>query len=182
MEHDLFTRLTSVHKPDCELFEGAVVPMASPDPDELAATLGTEAAARYAEACRPVYEDLRRIVGQISGMMILAQLTRRSEVADLKELTGCRERWQQAADRLNALRVPSQLTVHYDQLMGAHTFSGMALSGFAGLSASGENDAIFDEISRHVQRAYAHLRSATAEKAGLHMVDLDHACCSCGRS
>lgn len=181
MEHDLFTRLTSVHKPDCELFEGPALPTPSAGPDALAVTLGTEVAARYATSCRPVYEDLRRIVGQISGMMILAQLTRRSEVADLKELTGCRERWQQAADRLNALHVPSELSTHHDQLMGAHGFSGSALRGFSQLSAHGNNDAIFDDISRHVQRAYAHLRAATADKAGLQMVDLDHACCSCGR-
>jgi len=181
MEQDLFTRLTSVHKPDCELFEGPALAASSPDPDALAVTLGTEAAARYAADCHPVYEDLRRIVGQISGMMILAQLTRRSAVADLKELEGCRERWHRTAERLHALRVPSELTAHHEQLKGAHTFSGSALRGFSALSANGNNDAIFDDISRHVQRAYAHLRAATADRAGLQMVDLDHACCSCGR-
>lgn len=180
-ELDLFTRLTTVHKPDCDVFEGATRPVLSPDPDSLAITLGTEEAARYAASCRPVYEDLRRVVGQISGMMILAQLTGRSEVADLPELESCRQRWQQAADRLNALSVPSELSAHHDQLKGAHTFSGSALRSFSDLSPNRDNDTIFDKIARHVQRAYAHLRAATADKAGLQMVDLDHACCSCGR-
>lgn len=180
-ELDLFTRLTAVHKPDCEIFEGPARPALAPDADALAVALGTEEAARYAASCRPVYEDLRRIVGQISGMMILAQLTRRSEVADLPELASCNQRWQQAAERLRSLSVPSELSTHHGQLMGAHSFSGSALNSFSALSSNGENDAIFDKIARHVQRAYAHLRAATADKAGLQMVDLDHACCSCGR-
>ena len=69
----LFTRLAQSHKPDCVLSLGGPLPETVASPDELAVTLGSDAVARYAAACRPVYEDLRRIIGQISGLVILAQ-------------------------------------------------------------------------------------------------------------
>jgi hypothetical protein len=61
---DLFTRLAATHKPDCMLSLDGPLPEAVPDPDELARTLGSDAVARYATACRPIYEDLRRVIGQ----------------------------------------------------------------------------------------------------------------------
>lgn len=177
----LFTRLSSVHRPDCALFDAGPLPAPVPDPEIMARDFGSDAAVHYAKACRPIYEDLRRVVGQISGLMILAQLTRSTEVADLSELKSCRARWQQAADLLRALRAPGGLERHLEQLEAAHEFSGFALDRFAELRPRGDNETVFDTIARHVQRAYAHLRAATSEKAGLEMVDLSQACCSCGR-
>jgi len=178
---DLFTRLSTVHRPDCALFAAGPLPRAAPDPDAMAGTLGSAGAAAYAGACRPVFEDLRRIVGQLAGLMILAQLTRSADVADLKELGACRERWNTCRDRLGALEAPAPLAAHLEQIAAAHGFSGRALGLFDRLSPAGDNEAVFDDIARHVHRAHAHLRAATSAKAGLEMTDLTHACCSCGR-
>ncbi|MFC5386666.1 hypothetical protein ACFPLB_11910 [Aquamicrobium segne] len=180
-DRQLFQRLGVVHRPDCSLFADGPLPQPAPDPDVLAQVLGTEEAALYAKACHPVFEDLRRIVGQIAGLMILAQLTQSSEVADLEELSSCQRRWKDCADRLRALRAPSALAGHFEQLSATHAGCGRALSEFQLLRASGDNEAIFDRIAAQVSRAYAHLSAATSQKAGLEMVDLTHACCSCGR-
>ncbi|WP_421698150.1 hypothetical protein [Ancylobacter sp.] len=177
----LFDRLTSVHRPDCALFADGPLPMPVAGPDDLAPLLGSDQAARYADACHPVFEDLRRVVGQLAGLMILAQLTDSSEVAGLGELASCRQRFAEAGERIRLLAAPGALEPHREQLVAAHAFSGLALGTFSELRPRGDNEAAFDKISRHVRRAYAHLSAATAEKAGLAMVDLSHACCSCGR-
>lgn len=177
----LFDRLTSVHRPDCTFFADGPLPVPVAGPDDLAPLLGSDTVARYAAECRPVFEDLRRVVGQLAGLMILAQLTQSSEVAGLTELANCRRRWAEAGERIQALACPDALAPHRGQIEAAHAFSGLALGTFSELRPRGDNEAAFDTISRHVRRAYAHLSAATAEKAGLAMVDLSHACCSCGR-
>ncbi|WP_173931245.1 hypothetical protein [Chelativorans sp. Marseille-P2723] len=181
MADDLFMRLTTVHRPDCALFTEGPLPQPVPDPDRLAETLGTDEAAAYAAQCHPIFEDLRRIVGQLAGLMILGQLTEKSEVVDLDELDLCRQRWEACAERLHRLAAPGALAAHLEQLMASHSACGRALGAFSRLPALGQGETVFDEISRQIQRAYAHLRAATSQKAGLEMVDLTHACCSCGR-
>jgi hypothetical protein len=176
----LFDRLTTVHRPDCAFFADGPLPLPVAGPDDLAPLLGADTVARYAAACRPVFEDLRRVVGQLAGLMILAQLTQSSEVAGLDELASCRRRWAEAGERIKTLAAPDALAPHRAQIEAAHAFSGLALGTFSELRPRGDNEAAFDTISRHVRRAYAHLSAATAEKAGLAMVDLSHACCSCG--
>lgn len=180
-EPDLFTRLTSVHRPDCEIFAEGPLPQPAPDPDTMAQTLGSDEAARYAEDCRAPFEDLRRVIGQLAGLMILAQLSRKADIADLTELTACRDRWQGCAAHLDALRPPAPLAPHRDQLAAAHAFCGKALHSFDALRPQADNTPVFDDIARLVRRAYAHLSAATSQKAGLEMADLTHACCSCGR-
>lgn len=177
----LFDRLTRVHRPDCAFFADGPLPVPVAGPDDLAPLLGSDTVARYAAECRQVFEDLRRVVGQLAGLMILAQLTQSSEVADLDELASCRRRWAETGDRIKMLAAPDALAPHRAQIEAAHAFSGRALGTFSELRARADNEAAFDTISRHVRRAYAHLSSATADKAGLVMVDLSHACCSCGR-
>lgn len=177
----LFDRLTTMHRPDCAFVADGPLPVPVAGPDDLAPLLGSDAVARYATECRPVFEDLRRVVGQLAGLMILAQLTQSSEVAGLNELASCRRRWAEAGERIDALASPNALAPHRAQIEAAHAFSGLALGTFSELRARGDNEAAFDTISRHVRRAYAHLSAATADKVGLAMVDLSQACCSCGR-
>lgn len=176
---DLFTRLAASHKPDCILSLDGALPEAAPDPEELARTLGSDAVVAYARACKPIYEDLRRVIGQLSGLLILARLTTRTEVADLPELAQCRARWQDAAERLAALAAPSGLQGHKAQLDQALAFSGLVLRTFPALRPSADPGPQLDRMTLQIKRAYAHLEAATAPKAGLQMVDFTHACCAC---
>lgn len=176
---DLFTRLAQTHKPDCLLSLDGPPPEVVPDPDEMARTLGSDAVAAYARACRPVYEDLRRIIGQLAGLLILARLTSKTEMADLPEMTQCRARWHDSAVRLGQLAAPPGLDRHRSQLDNAHRFAGLVMQGFTALRAGAENTAPLDQMSVRIKRAYAHLDAASSTKAGLQMVDFTHACCSC---
>lgn len=176
---DLFTRLAATHKPDCMLSLEGPLPEAVLDPDKMARTLGSGAVARYATACRPIYEDLRRVIGQMAGLLILARLTRRTEMADLPQLVQCRARWNDAAGRLGLLQPPSGLQLHKAQLAAAHAFSGQVMAGFSALRPAQDMTTQLDLMSVQIKRAYAHLDAASAPKAGLQMVDFTHACCAC---
>lgn len=178
---DLFTRLAATHKPDCLLSLDGTPPEAVPDPEELSRTLGSDAVALYARACKPVYEDLRRVIGQLSGLLILARLTKRTEMADLPELAQCRARWQDAAERLGSLTPPSGLQRHKVQLDSALAFSDLVLRTFPELRPSADPTQKLDLMTVQIKRAYAHLEAASAPKAGLHMVDFTHACCACAQ-
>ena len=175
----LFTKLAQTHKVDCAFSLDGPLPQAAPCPDELALTLGSDAVGRYAAACRPVYEDLRRIVGQISGLLILARLTTQRQVLDLPEFGACQSRMKQAQDRLNALPLTTGTNAHRKQLEAALAFSRLAVGTFPVARDTEAFEAALDLAGLQVKRAYAHLRAATAVKAGLEMVDLSHACC-CG--
>ena len=178
-EPDLFTRLAATHKPDCPLSLDGPPPEAVPSPDELARTLGSESVANYASACRPVYEDLRRVIGQLSGLLILARLTTRTEIADLPEMAQCRARWQEAGEKLRALNPPPGMLRHKSQLVGAHAFSGHVIAASADLRRGMDVTAQLDLMTVQIKRAYAHLEAASAPRAGLQMVDFTHAFCAC---
>lgn len=176
---DLFVRLAQTHKPDCHMSLDGPPPEAVPDPEEMARTLGSDVVARYAASCRPIYEDLRRVIGQVSGLLILARLTSRTEMADLNEMHLCRARWREAAERLATLEAPTGLSQHKLQLTSAHRFSGEAINAFAGLRGGMDNSTELDRMGIQIKRAYAHLEAASSSRAGLQMVDFTHACCSC---
>ena len=176
---DQFTRLAAIHKPDCMLSLEGPVPEAVPDPDVMARTLGSDVIGLYATACRPIYEDLRRIIGQLAGLLILARLTARSEMADLTEMKQCQNRWHEAAQRLGALAAPTALERHKSQLNNAHAFSGLVMRSFPELRATADNTMKLNLMTVQIKRAYAHLEAASSVKAGLQMVDFSHACCSC---
>jgi hypothetical protein len=180
-EPDLFTRLAAAHRPDCPLSLDGPLPEAVPSPDELGRVLGSDAVAVYAVACRPVYEDLRRVIGQLSGLLILARLTSRIEMGDLPEMPKCRARWHEAGHKLGALTPPPGLHLHKTQLDSAHAFSGRVMTAFADLHRGMDVTAQLDLMTVQIKRAYAHLEAASAPKAGLQMVDFTHACCACAQ-
>jgi hypothetical protein len=181
-QDELFTRLTATHKPDCLLSLEGPLPETVPDPEVMARALESEAVGLYAVACRPIYEDLRRIIGQLSGLLILARLTARSEALDTVEMKQCQSRWSEAAQRLEALAAPAGLGGHKVQLESAHAFSGLVMRTFSTLHTGKAGEAELDQMSVQIRRAYAHLEAASSARAGLQMVDFSHACCSCGSS
>ncbi len=171
----LFMRLASGHKPSCSMSFDGPEPEAVADPAELARTLGDDALARYAADCRPIYDDLRRVVGQLAGLSILLRLTASREVAGLAELDACRARWREAGERLAALDAPAAAARHRRQLDACRHFCGLVMGTFS--EAFDESRA--DEADLMIKRAYAHLSAASADRAGLQMVDFANACCSC---
>jgi len=175
----LFTRLVATHKPTCSLALDGPLPEVVADPAELARTLGSDELGRYALDCKPIYEDCRRIIGQLAGLSILMRLTANRETRDLDELKSCRERLQQAGTRLEALQVPAGAAPHRRQLETCVHFCGLAMGTFSEAMRMAGDEHELDAADVLMKRAYAHLLAASAERAGLQMVDFANACCSC---
>lgn len=116
---DLFQRLTVVHRPDCTALSQPAPTAAAaalPDEDEVARILGSDAAGRYGVEARAVYEDLRRLIGQRAGLLILARLTARRDTGELPEIAACRERLAFAQTALARLSAPGPLAAHHAML------------------------------------------------------------------
>ncbi|WP_174803893.1 hypothetical protein [Martelella limonii] len=182
-ESQTFNRIVGIHKPDCAmLMRCDPVPEALPPGEaELVAALGSEQTGDYAMACRGIYEDLRRVIGQLAGLMILARVTRKIEFVELEQVDNCTKRWTDAADRIAALKAPGPLARHKQQIQAAHDFCGKILRTFPQLNARTDLDVTFDEMGEHLEQAYRSLSQASSHEAGLVMVDFSNACCSCGR-
>lgn len=178
----LFTRLAQTHKPECIMALEGPLPEAVPAPEEMAWTLGSEALAKYAADCRPIYDDLRRIVGQLAGLTILARLTTRREIRDLPELQKCESRWKEASERLSTLQAPAGAGSHKIQLEAALTFCWAAMRTFSELQGHNALDKALDQAGLQIKRAYSHLQAASSQKARLEMVDFSHSCCCCNQS
>jgi len=158
------------------------LPEAVPAPEELARTLGSDALAKYASDCRPIYDDLRRIIGQLAGLTILARLTSRREIRDLPELQNCEMRWKEASERLSTLQTPAGAASHRTQLEAALAFCWAAMRTFSELQGQEALDMALDQAGVQIKRAYSHLQAASWQRAGLEMVDFSHSCCCCNSS
>lgn len=177
----LFDRLVTVHRPDCTLLASAGPFAATPAiaESELARQFGSDAAAAYAVKARVIFEDLRRIVGQLAGFLILARLTRRQEILDLPELELAAERWQRSAAALSELSAPAPLSEHKKRLEAAIRCCGDVLREIEDLARPNRSDQALDRAGDRIKDAYRALQSTASDKAGLVMVDFSNACCNC---
>ncbi len=178
----LFERLAVLHRPDCAaLSQPAPAAAVLPDEGEVAHILASDAAGRYAIEARAVFEDLRRLVGQLAGLLILARLTSLRDHGDLPEVRACRERRTAVDARLAGLAAPGPLIAHRARLEESAGLCAAILSGLLAWRPDGPGaDAGFAALNAKIRHAYACLESCSSEKAGLQMIDFSHACCSCG--
>ncbi|WP_149342508.1 hypothetical protein [Neorhizobium sp. P12A] len=173
-----FERLAMLHRPDCSLLQEGTEPPA--DPQAGLAGLISDHLVDYAVEVRPIYEALRRVVGQIAGLLILAQLTRRAEVLELPELLACQARCEEAEERLRALTekrgVPA---AHVRALDTCHRLCRAILDFFPQWRRSMDPDGEFALMEERLRAAYQHLSASSWDKGGLAMIDFRNACCSC---
>lgn len=178
-----FNRIVGIHKPDCEMLQHCepVEETKLPGEAELFAALGCEQTAGYAMACRGIYEDLRRVIGQLAGLLILARATRKIEFVELEQVENCMTRWKDAGARIGVLQAYGPVARHKHLIESAHNFCGRILRTFPVITSRSDLDKTFDEMGDHLKKAYACLSKASSHEAGLVMVDFSNACCGCGR-
>ncbi|TPI37835.1 hypothetical protein FJ414_12825 [Mesorhizobium sp. B3-1-6] len=178
-----FERAVTVHRYDCELI------MPPPSGAESAETKQTiendpaanEAVVRYVVATRPVYDGLRRLIGQVAGLLILAEAGGRRDVLDLPDILAARERWAEVEQRLGVLQAPGGLEGHLARLETAHATLGEVLDDFGLARLQRDWQQHLDRAGDRVKHAYAWLQAASEPRAGMTPVDFNHACCSCAQ-
>lgn len=174
----LFDRLVTVHRADCTALANAPAPGAMGDP----VSIPDSAVADYGLIARPIYEDLRRVVGQIAGLLILARLTKRSDVLEIAEFAACRERCAHARDLLGALEEKSAGNRHWIALSTCQILCEMILRAFPDWKKGFDRDAEFDLMQERLEAAYKALSASSSAGGGMTMVDFGYACCSCASS
>jgi hypothetical protein len=147
-------------------------------PEDLVA-LNDDRLIGYALAVQPAFADLRALLGQLSGMLILLQARRGRELSDLPDLAGARERWREVIDRLARLDPPRARAADRRRLQDAAAHVEAALDVLAQMRRARAAEGVA-ETARHLKTAYRLMQSACDHRLGLGMVDLNEACCRCG--
>ena len=176
----LADRDLALHAPSCEQSD---VPAA---PTEWLADLGTNITTdrdeliRYAQALRPCYDRLGRVIGQLAGLIILARLGSRFE-ADWPVVARVLEQIRQTDAELHAVVAPTVAAHHHAYLMRACV---KVLSVGVGIEKPKPAPLrLFEQLdgwTRELKQAGAMLSGAAVERLGLMPVDFSQACCNCG--
>lgn len=169
-----FDHAAVVHLPQCEA-AGAEVMHGDGMPIEEAGA--SDAVIAYALAMRPLYDSLKRVIGQAGGLLILAETTGKAEAIDLPSLAHAEDALRDVRERLAALPAPTSLAVHRQRIETACRLAAIALDALRKLTAKAMELAPALEA---LSRSYQLLQSASDSRFGLMMVDFRHACCTCG--
>ncbi|MCB8840501.1 hypothetical protein [Aurantimonas sp. VKM B-3413] len=174
-----FERAVTIHRADCETLalksdsSGFLAAAETPLPPDL-----EDAVAGYVLAARRAYDGMRRQIGHLAGLLILAEAGGR-EVLAVAALSDATEKWETIRDVLDTTKTPPRLEHHRDGLLLAHQAIGEALADFGRIGLPGKDSG--PAISARLNRAYRILQGIAEPQAGMTMVDFSHACCSCGK-
>ncbi|TPJ72706.1 hypothetical protein [Mesorhizobium sp. B2-7-1] len=178
-----FERAVTIHRYDCELIAAAPSDAEGGETKQAIENdpAAQEAVVRYVVAARPIYDGLRRLIGQVAGLLVLAEAGGRRDVLDLPDIPAARERWAEVEQRLGALQAPGGLEGHLARLETAHATLGEVLDDFGLARLQRDWQQHLDRAGDRIKHAYAWLQAASEPRAGMTPVDFNHACCSCAQ-
>jgi hypothetical protein len=172
----LLDQAATVHHWDCDSLG------ASDDglPVEADPSRTDEAVMRYGLAARAIYSDLKRVIAQAGGLLILLQASLRRDALDLPSLDQAEDLSAAVAERLAQLSAPGRLAPHRDRLAEAARLAALCLDRIRATRLGAHGEPEVAAASTAVTQAYAALRGASDSRFGMVMVDVRHACCNCG--
>lgn len=167
----------TIHAAACSAWD--VLP--EPAPETLTATgYRTDAQAAYLAAARPLYDGLKRCVGQLGGVLLLMQTKGLDRARADVVLGSVRDQLGELEERMRAVRVPGAAQRHYGEL---ERLLGLLGGVYRRVERKAE---LIDPASKDLDEAIATLLAchggllAAAEpRAGLAPVDFGAACCTC---
>lgn len=167
----------TVHGASCSIWD--VPPQSQPDA-LLSAAVRTEEAAAYLAEVRPLYDAVKRCIGQLSGVLLLLQTNCLDRNRDGLLIASVSDQLHQAHDRLRAMCVPSVANRHHAILSELLTLLDRILTRLDRLRdlidpASPDLGAVVGALFS-AQHA---LMAASLPAAGLSPVDFTAACCNC---
>lgn len=116
----------------------------------------------YTIAAQPYFEDLKQVVAQLAGLLVLEAS---GAAPDHPMLASADQAYKNAVDGLKSARVPARARRHHDHLLAA------ALNLDEALRTSGDTLAL-------LEGAYAELRSASKTLPGFRMISFEQGCCA----
>ena len=150
------------------------------DPQRPAADIADRRAIAYTLGAEDVFASLRALIGQVSGMLILAQARLYPEMSDRPELAAAGERLQEAVARLAGLDPPAGQAAGRRRLEQAARHIDGALTGILHVRSARTDDCV-GAAAAELQAAYRLMQSVCDHRTGLTMVDMGGACCNCGQ-
>ncbi|MCB1488364.1 MAG: hypothetical protein KDJ88_13025 [Bauldia sp.] len=145
------------------------------------ASVEDESLIAYAMAADPVFTNMRALIGQLSGILILAQTRRCRDVGDLPDIAVARERWGEVVEHLGKVTAPQGKEADLGRLREAVAQVERAISVMTEMRPRDTDESVA-RASSHLKRAYRLMQQACDHRLGLAMVDQSGACCSCGAS
>lgn len=169
----------TVHQADCSIWDTP----ADAAPDALIGEgIDRNDVIAYLGAVRPIYDALKRVLGQFAGLLLLAQADSRPVVdLDLPMHTSAKDQLREATDRLRAVRSTAAVERHRGALQ---TIADLLLAGLekleSDLSSPRRAEAEMEAMMMLLSQAQQRLLAVSEPRAGMTPVDFSHACCSCG--
>jgi hypothetical protein len=163
------------HHPDCTSL--AAIPLVSEPTASLPEGVADEVIA-YGIQARTIYSDLRRLIGQTAGLLILAQASNKWEALDLAALPGALELWNEISERLGRLSAPRRVEAHLHNLQASYRLTGSCLSSLR-VRRSVEGQVDLTEALGNLSAAYKNLQACSDDRFGMTMVDFRQSCCNC---
>lgn len=133
----------------------------------------------YGLVAEPVFTGMRALIGQLAGILLLAQGRRWRDVPDQPDLAAARERRKEVADHLLAIAAPEERQADLRSLHEAMACVDKAIAAIDEMRPS-QIDEVVAAASTHLKAAYRLMQSACDHRIGLAMVDTSGSCCSCG--
>jgi hypothetical protein len=133
----------------------------------------------YALAADPVFTGMRALIGQVSGMLILAQARRHRDIAAMPDVAIARDRLAEIVEHLLAVKAPAERSRDVEHLRQATAQVGAAIAIVAEMRPTKTDESVA-AATAHLKTAYRLMQSACDHRLGLVMVDASGACCSCG--
>jgi hypothetical protein len=122
------------------------------------------------------YSALRRLVGLVAGMLLLAQRRGKTDAVDWSTIGGARETWKEAESNIRKLQPPPSVEGSLHHLERAHQLIGSCLDALASPEMIA-NETSFQLGLRNAAESYRHLQCASLPGLGITMVDFSHGCC-----
>jgi hypothetical protein len=141
---------------------------------------GSEQLIAYSLSVEAMFGNLRALLGQISGLLILIQSRLQRDAPDLPDLAIARERWAETTEQLAHLNVPESRAPDRPHLDAAAAHIDHALNAIAEMRRARTDDGV-GQASHHLNAAYRLMQRVCDHRIGLTMIDTSASCCSCGK-
>lgn len=138
-----------------------------------------DATVAYAIESHRAFEDLRQVLAQIGGVLVLAAAGGKSAAPDHPMLGAARELYHGAIDRLNVLGVTPRARHHHKHLLGAaRALDDTLVAAQRHLHRKAGRETDLDAILRPLRTAQTEMEQVARLLPGFDLVDFSHGCCA----